>query len=267
MERAAELLAAAALTVREVAHRVGYRQPAQFAKAFRRHHGAAPSAFRARRPLGGLGDGPRIAAPARLSVRRSRRRSVRSRTGVALRRGRPIGCRAHGARRARRGRERKRTVRQMVVVGRASPRAIGIALGLAIDWFPPAASTQAEQDRHALGRAADRLGADLRARRDGRPASAVLRVPHAPGRGDLDGPPIHGNTRLEVIWTAIPAIIIVGLVRLRVRRAARHREGAGAPATRVVNVTGQQFAWTFDYQRGRQEDRHRRSSTCPTGKR
>ena len=46
MERAAELLAARGMTVREVAHRVGYRQPAQFAKAFRRHHGLAPSAFR-----------------------------------------------------------------------------------------------------------------------------------------------------------------------------------------------------------------------------
>jgi AraC-like DNA-binding protein len=46
MERAAELLASRGLTVREVAHRVGYRQPAQFAKAFRRHHGVAPSAFR-----------------------------------------------------------------------------------------------------------------------------------------------------------------------------------------------------------------------------
>src|SRR3954467_3738356 len=46
MQRAAELLARRALTVREVAHRVGYRQPAQFAKAFRRHQGLAPSAFR-----------------------------------------------------------------------------------------------------------------------------------------------------------------------------------------------------------------------------
>jgi AraC family transcriptional regulator of adaptative response / methylphosphotriester-DNA alkyltransferase methyltransferase len=46
MERAAEMLAARHLTVREVAHRVGYRQPAQFAKAFRRHHGVAPSDFR-----------------------------------------------------------------------------------------------------------------------------------------------------------------------------------------------------------------------------
>lgn len=33
-------------TVREVAHRVGYRQPAQFAKAFRRYQGVVPSAFR-----------------------------------------------------------------------------------------------------------------------------------------------------------------------------------------------------------------------------
>jgi AraC family transcriptional regulator, regulatory protein of adaptative response / methylphosphotriester-DNA alkyltransferase methyltransferase len=47
MDRAAELLSTRMFTVREVAHRVGYRQPAQFAKAFRRHRGLAPSDFRA----------------------------------------------------------------------------------------------------------------------------------------------------------------------------------------------------------------------------
>lgn len=46
MQRAADMLSARGLTVREVAHRVGYRQPAQFAKAFRRYQGVAPSAFR-----------------------------------------------------------------------------------------------------------------------------------------------------------------------------------------------------------------------------
>jgi AraC family transcriptional regulator of adaptative response / methylphosphotriester-DNA alkyltransferase methyltransferase len=46
MERAGELLSTRGLTVREVAQRVGYRQPAQFAKAFRRHHGVPPSGFR-----------------------------------------------------------------------------------------------------------------------------------------------------------------------------------------------------------------------------
>ena len=47
MHKAAELLETRGLTVREVAHRVGYRQPAQFAKAFRRYQGVAPSDFRA----------------------------------------------------------------------------------------------------------------------------------------------------------------------------------------------------------------------------
>src|SRR4051794_24141645 len=47
MQKAAEMLATRTLTVREVAHRLGYRQPAQFAKAFRRYQGMAPSDFRA----------------------------------------------------------------------------------------------------------------------------------------------------------------------------------------------------------------------------
>ena len=50
MERAGDLLRQHSLTIREVAHRVGYRQPAQFAKAFRRQHGASPSEFRAAEP-------------------------------------------------------------------------------------------------------------------------------------------------------------------------------------------------------------------------
>jgi transcriptional regulator GlxA family with amidase domain len=62
MQRAGEMLGVRGLTVREVAHRVGYRQPAQFAKAFRRHHGASPSTFRTRRPSNGFGDGPRVAS-------------------------------------------------------------------------------------------------------------------------------------------------------------------------------------------------------------
>ena len=48
MERAAELLREGDAPVNQVASAVGYRQPAQFAKAFRRHHGAPPSSFRGR---------------------------------------------------------------------------------------------------------------------------------------------------------------------------------------------------------------------------
>ena len=66
MSRAADLLTTRGLTVREVAYRVGYRQPAQFAKAFRRHHGVSPSDFRAARRLDGNGNGVRPIAPHRV---------------------------------------------------------------------------------------------------------------------------------------------------------------------------------------------------------
>jgi AraC family transcriptional regulator, regulatory protein of adaptative response / methylphosphotriester-DNA alkyltransferase methyltransferase len=46
MTRAAELLREGSLPVAAVARAVGYRQPAQFSKAFRRHHGVPPSALR-----------------------------------------------------------------------------------------------------------------------------------------------------------------------------------------------------------------------------
>ena len=46
MDRAAHLLREGTTPVNKVASAVGYRQPAQFAKAFRRHHGAPPSSFR-----------------------------------------------------------------------------------------------------------------------------------------------------------------------------------------------------------------------------
>ena len=63
MDRAADLLSGHGFTVREVAFRVGYRQPAQFAKAFRRQHGVSPSDFRAsRRTPVGAGLTPGLAA-------------------------------------------------------------------------------------------------------------------------------------------------------------------------------------------------------------
>jgi AraC family transcriptional regulator of adaptative response / methylphosphotriester-DNA alkyltransferase methyltransferase len=52
MTHAADLLVASELPVAAVARAVGYRQPAQFSKAFRRHHGLPPSAVR--RPSAGV---------------------------------------------------------------------------------------------------------------------------------------------------------------------------------------------------------------------
>jgi AraC family transcriptional regulator, regulatory protein of adaptative response / methylphosphotriester-DNA alkyltransferase methyltransferase len=46
MTHAAEMLQADTMPVGMVARAVGYRQPAQFSKAFRRHHGRPPSELR-----------------------------------------------------------------------------------------------------------------------------------------------------------------------------------------------------------------------------
>jgi two-component system response regulator YesN len=48
LRNAAELLAHQPLTVRQVSFLVGYRQPAHFAKAFRRRFGVTPSQYRER---------------------------------------------------------------------------------------------------------------------------------------------------------------------------------------------------------------------------
>jgi transcriptional regulator GlxA family with amidase domain len=56
----AELLTTSGLPVRIVARRVGYRQPAHFAKVFRAYHGVAPATFRRQmRGRGAPGTGPR----------------------------------------------------------------------------------------------------------------------------------------------------------------------------------------------------------------
>ena len=46
MDKAAELLTGSALTVGQISRMVGYRQQAQFAKAFRRRHGVPPATYR-----------------------------------------------------------------------------------------------------------------------------------------------------------------------------------------------------------------------------
>src|SRR5215207_104244 len=60
-----------------------------------------------------------------------------------------------------------------------------------------------------------------------------------------DGEPIHGNTRLEIAWTVIPTVIVTFLAIYSwiVLDDIEAKEEGSMPIT----VTGQQFAWSFDY--------------------
>jgi cytochrome c oxidase subunit 2 len=144
--------------------------------------------------------------------------------------------------------ERKRTVQQMVVVGIIAT-AIGIAIGLTIHWFPPADSSQADKidtlwDVLIIATVPVFVLVTVIV------CFSVIEFRMRPGEENLDGPPIHGNTRLEVIWTAVPAILIVGLVTYAYVVMRDIEQAPAAGNERVVTVTGQQFTWTFAYNEG-----------------
>src|SRR5947199_2648543 len=58
-----------------------------------------------------------------------------------------------------------------------------------------------------------------------------------------DGPPVHGNTGLEITWTAIPVVLVTAIAI--VSAIVLSRNDAEAGNTVHINVTAQQFAWTF----------------------
>ncbi len=142
-----------------------------------------------------------------------------------------------------RDRHERTPVLWMVIHG-VIASALGITLGLAINWFPEQASTQAGP--------VDTLWDVLIVASVPIFVTVMIIVLFSarnfkmrPGEENLDGPPIHGNTRLEIIWTAAPAIILVALCSYSYV-VLRDIEEAQANEMRI-NVVGQQFTWTFEY--------------------
>jgi cytochrome c oxidase subunit 2 len=62
---------------------------------------------------------------------------------------------------------------------------------------------------------------------------------------DSDGPPIHGHTGLEITWTAIPTALVVAIAVVSAIVLAKNGNAGRNPLR--VDVTAQQFAWSFGY--------------------
>src|SRR5207245_3983158 len=60
-------------------------------------------------------------------------------------------------------------------------------------------------------------------------------------------PQIHGNTRLEVMWATVPALILVGLFGITVSRLGDLSQLPTDPNTLHISVTGRQLQWEFGY--------------------
>ena len=145
----------------------------------------------------------------------------------------------------------RRSAAQMITVG-VIASILGIVAGLLINWFPRASSTQADKI-DTLWDVLIVASVPVFVLVTTVIGFSILNFRMRPGEEHLDGPPIHGNTRLEVIWTAVPAILIVGLVTYAyvvLRDIEKAPALAAGQKERVVRVFGEQFAWTFEYNEG-----------------
>jgi cytochrome c oxidase subunit II len=120
----------------------------------------------------------------------------------------------------------------------------GIALGLWINWFPVQASEEAK-DIDTLWDVLVIVSVPIFVLVETVVLYSVWKFRMRPGEELKDGPPIHGNTRLEVIWTAIPAIILVALCSYAYVVLTDIEEAQASEMK--VRVVGEQFTWTFFY--------------------
>ena len=133
--------------------------------------------------------------------------------------------------------------RELLAIGLIAS-VIGVSLGLLIDWFP----TQATEEGSRIDTLWDVLiicSVPIFVLVIVVVLYSVWRYRMRPGQEEMDGPPIHGNTRLEIVWTAIPAIILVALCSYSY--VVLTDVEAAADDALDVRVVGEQFTWTFYY--------------------
>lgn len=136
----------------------------------------------------------------------------------------------------------KHPIARMLAIGVVAS-VIGVAICLLIDWFPVDASGAADQ----VDTVYDVLlicSVPVFVLVMTIAIYSVARFRAKPG--DMrDGPPIHGNTRLEVVWVAIPFIMVTALAIYA--WIVLDDIEAKQPDEMVVQVTGRQFTWSFEY--------------------
>jgi cytochrome c oxidase subunit II len=145
---------------------------------------------------------------------------------------------------------RRGSIVQLVAIGVVCA-AGATAVALLIPWLPHAASKQAGRIDFvfwfvtAICIAIFALVASVI-------IYSVIHFRAQPGE-DEDGAPIHGHTKLEIVWTAVPAVLvtsisIVSAIVLSKNDHLPHASAASDPLSPlVVNVTAVQFAWSFKY--------------------
>lgn len=123
---------------------------------------------------------------------------------------------------------------------------IPIAL-LLVPWFPTDASKQAS-NIHTLYDVLLLASIPMFAIVESVVIYSVWKFRLRPGQEKLDGAPIHGNTRLEVVWTILPVALLISLCSYAY--TVLHSNEASQRGEMTVNVTARQFLFEFSYPTG-----------------
>ncbi|HYT50951.1 MAG TPA: cytochrome c oxidase subunit II [Gaiellaceae bacterium] len=137
---------------------------------------------------------------------------------------------------------RRGSIVQLVLIGVVAG-GIATAVALIPNWLPPSASDEAGRIDFVFWFVTG-ICIFIFAIVTAVIAYAVLRFRVKPD-DDTDGPPIHGHTGLEIAWTAIPAVLVTAIAIVSAIVLAKD-DAAGSNPLRV-NVTAQQFYWSFSY--------------------
>jgi cytochrome c oxidase subunit II len=81
----------------------------------------------------------------------------------------------------------------------------------------------------------------------------VLRFRNAGRPRDTEGPQIRGHTRLELLWTAIPVLILAGIIAVVFYKLPGIQDipAATSDGAKIrVDVEGRQFYWRYRYPNG-----------------
>jgi cytochrome c oxidase subunit 2 len=71
------------------------------------------------------------------------------------------------------------------------------------------------------------------------------------GRGrDVEGPQVHGHTRLEVIWTVIPVLILCAIGIVVFLELPKIDSAPASTNPIQITVEGHQYYWQFNYPNG-----------------
>ena len=133
----------------------------------------------------------------------------------------------------------------MVVIGLAAS-AVAFALAFFVPWLPDQASEQRERIDFVFW-----LTTVICIGIFGIVVSIILYSVwkfRARPDDDTDGLPIHGHTGIEIVWTAVPFVLVVAISIASGVALARNEEKGDQPLR--VEVTARQFAWLFEYPNG-----------------